>query len=379
MKIVYVYKALAVWGGVERILVDKMNYLSQHGHQVYAITTDQGDHSIPFRLCESVQHIDLKIRFHTQYAYSFPKRLFKRIELNKRFTSQLKNTINSIDPDIIISAADMYVNKILSLKGKRPLVVESHAVMKQTALPGAGKSNLWKRIRRWNYLRTIRKADVLVTLTSGDAHDWEVIRKDAIVIPNIAHLNETDKLSTCESNHVIFVGRFALQKGIDKLIEIWKVVHEKNKDWHLDIFGEGELKEQYEKVIYSYPDHLNIHIHQPTKDIFDQYLQSSILLLTSVSESFGLVIPEAMSCGLPVVSFDCPFGPREIITDGKDGYLIECYDTNKFAEKLLNLMADESLRREMGKHAVIKAKQYTADAIMPRWEKLFKELSSKQK
>jgi len=116
-----------------------------------------------------------------------------------------------------------------------------------------------------------------------------------------------------------------------------------------------------------------ISLHKPVSNIFDKYIESSILVLTSRCETFGLVLPEAMSCGLPVVSFS-GYGPSEIITDGKDGFLIPNYDTDKFAEKLSLLMDDEDLRSEMGNAAIESSQKYDAEHIIPQWMKLFESL-----
>ena len=113
-------------------------------------------------------------------------------------------------------------------------------------------------------------------------------------------------------------------------------------------------------------------------NILEKYRENSILLLTSIYEPFGLVLPEAMSCGLPVVAFDCPYGPADIITDGVDGFLIKERDVNLFAEKVSLLMDDVNLRRTMGQAGIISAQRYTAERIMPEWKQLFDQMIDKQ-
>jgi glycosyltransferase involved in cell wall biosynthesis len=183
--------------------------------------------------------------------------------------------------------------------------------------------------------------------------------------------------SNCNSNHVIFVGRITYQKGLDALIEVWKLVHEKHPDWFLDIYGEGELKEYYENIIEKL--NINILIHHPESTILQRYCESSMLLLTSVYEPFGLVLPEAMSCGVPVVAFDCPYGPADIITDGVDGFLVKNRDINEFANRVCQLIEDKELRVQMGQAAVKSAQRYRADIIMAKWKELFERLCQKEK
>ena len=97
--------------------------------------------------------------------------------------------------------------------------------------------------------------------------------------------------------------------------------------------------------------------------------------MTSVYEPFGLVLPEAMSCGLPVVAFDCPYGPADIITDGQDGFLIKNRNINAFAEKVCLLIEDHELRKTMGQAGVLSAQRYDASRVMPMWKELFEHLA----
>jgi glycosyltransferase involved in cell wall biosynthesis len=212
------------------------------------------------------------------------------------------------------------------------------------------------------------KAACLVALSEGDANEWRKLGVPVQVIPNIVHLNDGN-FSSLNQKHVIFVGRLDYQKRPMLLVQIWKELFLRHPDWHLDIYGEGKQKQTLQNVIDS--QNLNIHLHEPTSQIFEAYRNSSILVVTSLYEPFGLVIPEAMSCGLPVVSFDSPYGPSFIITDGKDGYLVEKDNNAVFTKRLEQLMDDTSLRLQMGACAVESSKRFTAQQIMPKWKGLF--------
>lgn len=379
MKVLYIYKALAVWGGIERILVDKMNSLAEkYGYEVYMITTDQGEHKIPYRLDERIKHLDLHIRFHTQYAVPLHKRFFERRRLQKLFEQRLSKTLDEIKPDVIICIADLFVDTLTRINKSAPLVIESHSGKDHTAVLGYRPMKWWEKIRRDLYFKEFKKAEALIALTHGDAEDWKGMASNIKVIPNIVHLNETGRHSSCENKQVIFVGRFAAQKGIDRLLAAWKIVHKKHPDWQLHFYGEGEQKEKYTSIIQSFNDRLNIHVHPPTAAIFDRYMESSIFILTSVYEPFGLVIPEAMSCGLPVVSFDCPYGPADIIADGEDGFLIPDGDIDGFAEKVCYLIENPEIRKQMGNKAIRNAQRYSADRIMPVWKELFENITKRK-
>ena len=127
MKVLYVFRSLAVWGGIERILVEKMNYLSQvYGYDVYMLTSDQGNHPVPYHLDDNVHFEDLNIRFHQQYQYSFFRRLWVARTLKRKYEKCLSERICQIKPDIIICTTADHIDSLGKLKGSIPLVVESH-------------------------------------------------------------------------------------------------------------------------------------------------------------------------------------------------------------------------------------------------------------
>jgi glycosyltransferase involved in cell wall biosynthesis len=371
MKILYVYQTLARYGGVERVLADKMNYLASHyGYDIYILTRDQGSHKIPFPLDERVHYDDLGIRLHTQYAYKGLRRLWEKIKLQCQYEQRVSRKIKEIKPDIIIGTDVMPARSLLRHKGRAKLLIESHSMYRMTyAEPTHNPVKIFLKTMAF---RAYRKADMLVSLTEGDANDWRSKNhnRKVCVIPNVVNLNTTGRLSNQSQKSAIFVGRFAKLKGIPYLMEIWKRVQARHPDWTLNIYGDGEEREKYDDLIAS----LNINVHQPTSQIHEAYCANSICLLTSVSESFSLVIPEAMSCGLPVVSFDCPYGPGDIITEGKDGFLIPQYDVEAFADKVCLLIENKDMRIQMGQAAYTSSQQYAAEFVMPKWKKLFETI-----
>lgn len=371
MKILYITDAMAIWGGIERILVEKMNYLAESYHyEVHMITSNQSNHPIPFPLSDKVIFQDLDIQTYREYRYKGLKRLFVRYKLNRLYRKRLKSYINQAKPDIIICIRIFLLGSILRVKGNIPVVFESHSSCKQYKYELDSPIKIF--IEKY-YLRQSTKAQHVVALTNGDANDWKNINQNVSVIPNIVHLNEEGVFSDCNSKSVIFVGRFSKQKDIGILIEIWKMVNKKHPDWALHIYG--GYGEQYD-ILFPILEtlNLNIFVHEPTMSIFKEYINSSIMLLTSLYEPFGLVLPEAMSCGLPVVAFDCPFGPADIITDSVDGFLIPNRNIDEFADKVCLLMSDEQLRKEMGKAGINSSQRYRDSLIMPKWDNLFKML-----
>ena len=249
------------------------------------------------------------------------------------------------------------------------MVVESHGTFDRPF--HMQEMTITNRIKRYFHNKALSKVDWIVALTHGDADQWRSINPNVSVIYNIVTINETDVYSDCKNKRVIFVGRLDSQKGFQYLNAIWKIVEKRHPDWCLDIYGEGaDLKENKSMI----PQGKHVFPHAQTLDILDKYKESSILILTSVYEPFGLVMPEAMSCGVPVVAFDCPYGPSEIITNGKDGFLVSCYDVEAFADKVSLLMENESLRKEMGQNAIQSSQRFTKDKIIPQWISLFESL-----
>ena len=364
MRLLYVTDAFAVWGGMERVLADKMNYLSErYGYDVVLMTVNQGDHTVPFSLNPRINHIDLGVRLHQQYEYRGVKRFLIHRQLVTQLKDKMRNALQQIDANVIICAKLDFVGVLDEVRGSTPLIVESHTLCRADNYE---KSGLLRRIHTWEYKRQVKKTDVVVALTAGDAKDWREYNRNVCVIPNVVHINQTDNYSDCTEKRIVFVGRFSKQKDFDSLLKIWSKVYSRHSDWILDIYTDGEIHTP------------GVRVFKPIANIMEKYCNSSILLLTSLFEPFGLVLPEAMSCGLPVVSFDCPYGPADIITDGVDGFLIKNRDVNEFANRVCQLIEDRELRVRIGQAAVKSAQHYRADLIMPKWKELFERLCQKE-
>lgn len=379
MKIAYIYPHFMHLAGTERVLIDKMNYLADKERlDIIMITWEQCSFPIAFPLSSKVKHIDLDVRFYSLFRYNWfvrPFKWYQYVELLKKRFNQL---MDEIKPDIVITTT--YHGIILTMIDDCPThfvrVLESHIDKRYINVndPGTRQNRTDWVLSIYDKIVLETKAknfDVLVALNSNDAEEWSHYLKTR-VIKNIVHLNNKGRYSNLESKRAIFVGRYYRQKGIPDLVRIWEIVHKRHPDWHLDMYGDGDFIEipatEEERL------QMNIHAHKTVADIFERYLNSSILLLTSLYEPFGLVMPEAMSCGLPVVAFDCPSGPAQIITDGVDGFLIKNRDVELFADKVCSLIESFELRHTMGKAAIESSQRYSTDHIMAQWMSLFKEL-----
>lgn len=376
MRIVYINDEMIHHNGMVRVFVDKMNYfVDKYNYEIYLVTTDQANGKIAYPISERIICKDLGVDTYKAYRYSLFNRIFIGCFLKIILRMRLKKYINVIGPDLIITTTDYDICTVNKIKGNIPYIVESHS-MASRIIYERNQWNFFHKILKCNQLKQVTKTSALVTLTNGDAKDWKGI-KEAIVIPNIVHLNPYNTVSKGKNKHIIFVGRISNQKGIIDLLHIWHEVYKLHNDWILDIYGEKEECESYTLLNEYSLESENIVVHDPTNRIFEEYLRSSILILTSEYEPFGLVLPEAMSCGLPVVSFDCPYGPRDIITDGIDGFLISPKDYNEFINKICLLIENPDLRKKMGITAQLNSQRFSADNIMPKWIDLFNRMIAK--
>ena len=371
MRLLYVTDALINHGGMERVLIDKLNWLVENERfDVCLLLTDHGDNPIVYPLSPKVECCDLGIMFHKIYRFSMWRRPFMLYKLHQQFRQRLSEIKQKFSPDIIVCVKLCYISDVVMIHGNIPVVYESHNSFIANRLDNI---SLFQKIRMRFWYHTLKRVQMIVALTQSDAKEWKKLNPHVQVIPNIAHLNPVGRLSDCHSKSVIFVGRYSYQKDIPSLMRIWALVHQRHPDWELHIYGGyGPLQIELQKELCQMDS--NVYMHQPTYSIFEEYIKNSILLLTSRYEPFGLVLPEAMSCGLPVVAFDCPYGPTDIITDGVDGFLIKDRDINNYVNKVCLLMEDESLRQKMGKIGMINAQRYEANQIMPMWKLLFDNL-----
>jgi glycosyltransferase involved in cell wall biosynthesis len=224
--------------------------------------------------------------------------------------------------------------------------------------------------RKWkNSLdRQVRRLDHFVVLTNEDARNWTGF-DNLCVIPNPIS-KFPDVMSDCMRKHAIAVGRYTWQKGFDLLISAWKHVYEKHPDWILDIYGAGNpaaYREQAERDGVSSV----VFCHAADSNIFSRYAESGLFVLSSRFEGFGLVIVEAMATGIPVVSFRCPCGPEDIISDGEDGLLIENGNIGQLADAICYLIENEDIRKQFGLAGRNNAMRYQEDGIMKKWIELF--------
>jgi glycosyltransferase involved in cell wall biosynthesis len=362
MKLLYITNGINGSGGLERVLSIKASFLAdEYGYDVHIAG-----------LNESTTHLfyefSSKIKLHAFPVFGNP------FSYLKRYVSGIKKLIQTIQPDVIIVCDDglkgFFIPMIIG-RGK-PIIYERHVSKSIEIRKNA--STLQKLFYRFklkimDYLSGQFSAFVL--LTQSNVTEWK--GKNVHVIPNPLSFYPEEQ-STLINKKVLAVGKQSHQKGYDRLLRSWKMVHEKHADWSLEIYGKKDSSFGFERQAEALGISKNVHFFEPEKDIEKKYLQSSIYVLPSRFEGFGMVLIEAMACGLPCVAFDCPHGPSDIIQHNVDGFLIKNDDEVAFAEQVVFLIENQNTREKMGKQARENVKRFLPESIVQQWDNLFKEL-----
>lgn len=367
-------------GGTEKMLTEKANYLSAHfGYDVTVIAcTQRSGQCNAFPLSPAVRQLNLGVAYYRQYRYGYPRRLWIKRETDKALKAAIADTIRQTDPDVVVCTVGFRADLVSAVGCRGKIVAECHEprmfVMADLDGRRSWPSRLYMALyQRAKYFRTIeRNVDAVVTLTEGDKRLWGRARR-VEVIPNFSTM-PVARRSDCSRKRIIAVGRLSAEKGYDRLVEVWRRLSSHYPEWSLDVFGDGRLRDELAATIQDMPLG-NMSLRPATSRISEEYANSSIFVMTSRHEGFGLVLLEAMKHGLPSVAFDCPFGPGSIISDGVCGYLAADGDIPLFAEKLRLLMESEDIRRTFSAAAIARANDFSPDAVMKQWKQLFENLT----
>lgn len=376
MKIVYCTPSLYIAGGIERVLTTKMNYLADKaGYEVWVILTDGKGKKPYFPLSDKIHIVNLDLNFEELWSLGFLKKIFVYLKKQRIYKKKLKEALYEIRPDITVSTLRREINFITSIKDGSRKVGEMHVNRTNYRNFKANETNALKKIfeRIWmkSLVGKLKKLDQFVVLTDEDRRNWHEL-DNVTTIPNPLNVFPTIE-SNQSARKVIAAGRYCYQKGFDLLLRAWAIVNEKHKDWHLDIYGAGKNVE-YKNLVNTLNICQNVGINPPTDNIYAKYADASIFVFSSRFEGFGMALLEAMATKLAVVSFACPCGPKDIISDGNDGVWVTNGDIQELADKICHLIENEEERKSMAENAKLKAMQYSVDNIMHRWIRLFESL-----
>ena len=377
LKIVYCTPALYMAGGVERVLTLKANYMADVlGYDITIILTEGKEKPLFYPLSDKIKVINLDVDFEVLWTCSFVKKIFVYLQKQRIFKQRLTAELMHLKPDITVSLLRREINFINDIQDGSRKIGELHINRANYRNFDRSQSNLIKELfsKFWmhNLISKLKRLDRLVVLTDKDKETW-VELNNVQVIPNPLSFNPT-AVSSQIDKRVIAVGRYCHEKGYDYLLHAWTKVQKACPDWNLVFFGDGDRTVYEQMLIDLKIDPKRCILNGRTSDIQSEYVKSSLAVCSSRFEGFGLSIVEAMACGLPVVSFDCPWGPRSIISDGVDGTLVENGNVDLLAENMISLMRDNDRRKVLADNAIRDVRRYDIEQIAQKWKELFEEL-----
>ena len=379
MKIIYCTHSTYNPGGMERVLLNKVTYLSALPEwEVSVVTTDQHQRPSFYPFPEKVRMTDLEINYSDDNDKGIWKKITSYLCKRKEHKRKLTALLLKEKPDIVVSLYPSESSFIPDIKDGSKKVLELH--FNKFFRIQYGRKGIIGLIVRWRTRqdeRIVRRFDKFVVLTNEDKGYWGGL-PNIEVIPNAA-IHVSKNYSEVKNKRVIAVGRLDYQKGFDRLIQAWKLVQHTGRfsDWKLDIFGQGEWREMLQQMIDKQGLQNTVKINPPTNAILNEYVHSSLLVMSSNYEGFGMVLVEAMSCGVPVISFDCKCGPKDIIQPGLNGLLVPNGDIQALADAMMKVMEDEAYRKMLSLNARKVVDTYSEQAVMSQWILLFTSITAK--
>ena len=379
-KIVYCTPALYSAGGTERVVSLKANYFADVlGYDVTIIVTEGKNGNSFFPLSDKVRVVNLCLNFEELWNISFFKKIFLYLKKQRKYRKLLSEELFRIGPDITITTLRREINFLNSINDGSKKIGEQHLSRSNYRRIDARFSRFYEMFffKWWKdrVVSNFARLDKLVVLTADAEKEWPEL-SNITMIPDPLPIT-VKRQSLLKNKRVITIGRYSYEKGYDLLLKVWSIVERRKRDWKLDIFAMGDPTPYVKLMDDLSIDKTRCHLHSSIVDVEGEYLKSSILVQPSRTEGFGLVIIEAMACGLPVVSFDCENGPRSIISENENGFLISPFDLDMFADRLVLLMNDYDLRCSMGMAGQRKSQNYRIESVGQQWKLLFDALMEK--
>lgn len=368
MRILFSIDHLYLHGGAEKVLSERVNYFVTHfGYDVFILTTEQKNNPVCYELHPKVTLIDIAMNYNRSKSYFHPENISKLPTHYLRF----RKVMNEVKPDVVVVlnyAFDFYF--IPFVFTKIPKFKEYHSsrfFIEQQRLSGGFVNKM--KFRWIDFINS--KYDKIILLNPDEKRLFK--NNNTVVIPNPVDLkNDTASLV---NPFVMAAGRIAPVKGFDKLIKAWKIVSVQAPQWQLHIFGQGEP--DYISVLQELIEEKQLQEHVILKnavpDLSKEMVDYSFYVMSSKTECFPMVLLESFAVGLPVVSFDCPTGPRNIVNSGYDGILVDNQDINQLAEKIVLLITNNELRLKMGRHAKKTAEQFSKVRVMNSWKTILEQ------
>lgn len=373
MKIVYCISATYNSGGMERVLANKANWLVRNGYEVSILTTDQKNRSPFFDFDPRIRFYDLGINYEENNGKSFLNKLIHYPFKQWRHKKALRTLLPELKADVVVSMFCNDASILPKIKDGSRKVLEIH--FSRFKRQQYGRKGLWMiadDIRSRNDLNVVSQFDRFVVLTEEDKGYWGDL-DNIQVVPN-ARTFVMDKPAELREKKVIAVGRYCYQKALDRLIDAWEIVCRSVDDWKLCLVGDGEDREALQRQIERLDLSDKVVLGRAETDMITVYANASMLALSSRYEGLPMVLLEAQAAGLPIVSFECKCGPKDVLTDGVDGFLVKEGDVETLAIKIRELITDEDLRRIMGTEAYKNSERFSEEKVMAQWVELFNKV-----
>ncbi len=354
-EVIIVLNNISNAAGTEKAAIDLANMLAKSNRylvKIISLYTKDGIKSY-FELHESIKVVNLGFDLRKLVIW----RMYDYIRIRERIKQECKNF------GTIIIGTTHAINMLISLYDEKVLTIGcEHMIYSQCPI--------YSRImRRFLY----KRLNALVVLTKADADNYHFLNKEKVyVIPNMSKFSDIGDL---KSKRLLYLGRLEKIKDVKSLVLCMNVLNNITDGWILDIYGDGSEKIQIVNLINKLKLSDKVLVHGVTKDVEKSIVNSSIVLMTSRSEALPMALIEAQSCGIPIVCFGCDYGPKEIVSDGNNGFLIENRNIIDMAEKISVLLNDYSLRKRFGKNALLAGKRYSESRVMDLWEKLFTDIA----
>ena len=357
MKICFLSGCISSTGGTERVGIHIANELSKKGHFI-TILSMTGNENAFFKVDKNIEVTSLHME---KYKNAFIRKAMRYIKLFKLLKKKKFDIVISID--VIYSLYLIPIKKILKFK----LVSWEHFNC---------HNNNGVKLRDKARKKSAKYADAIITLTNRDKLEYFKLFKiktlcDYILNPIISLYDD----SIDKENIVLACGRLCYIKNYQELLEIWNMAKGYTNGWKLVICGEGNDREELEHIIEKY-NLDNVELPGNIKDMKKMYNSAKIMVMTSRNEGLPMVLLEAQSCGLPIISYDCYTGPSEIISD-KSGFLIEYGNREEFKNALIKLINNNDIQKEMSINALEESKRYDIDLIVKKWEEVLDKISKK--
>lgn len=376
-KIVYCTPALYMAGGVERVLTLKANYFAEHfGYDITIILTEGKDKPLFYPLSDKIRVINLDVNFEEMWTCSFLKKIFVYLKKQRIYKKRLTEELIRFRPDITISLLRREINFLCDIKDGSKKIGELHVNRANYRNFEAGDSSAVKNLFAKFWMRSLvshlKQLDRFVVLTEEDKASWTELNHVEVIPDPLAF--DIGEVSPLTAKRVIAVGRYVYQKGFDLLLQAWAKIEKQHSDWELAVYGMGD-RTPYEQLMDQLQiDRSRCHLNGSTSDIKKEYLNSSLFVFSSRFEGFGMVLIEAMACGLPVISFDCPCGPKDIVRHNEDGLLVPSGNFDSLAEAIQQLMSNDQKRQQMASAALVNVRRFQLDEIAGKWKTLFDEV-----